>query len=184
MMTKNLKKITISGLFFALFTIRLSASAIQLSDGTTYFERPPRLIGAGTSRNGTYIWGATYYFTVQIPEDAGEPLQKLEIELPAGASRPFFNSSKTEAFTGTRQQLGAQVPLKQVTITPQTQVIAITFDPPVAPGKTVTVKIYPIRNPNVGGTYLYGVTAYPVGAQGVGQFLGFERIRIYDREQD
>ncbi|MGG6269339.1 DUF2808 domain-containing protein [Leptolyngbya sp. AN03gr2] len=162
----------------------IATSAIELADGKTYFEKPPRLIGSTTSQNGTYIWGATYYFTVQLPDDAGEPLQKLKIQLQASPGRPFFNTSRTEAFEGKRKKPGKKLSLKDVKIDTQTQLVSVTFDPPVQPGSTVTVRIYPVRNPNAGGTYLYGVTAFPTGTQPAGQFLGFGRIRIYDREQD
>jgi hypothetical protein len=165
------------------FLIIASSAAIDVG-GKTYFERPPRLLGAATSQNGTYIWGATYYFTVSVPEEAGVPLQRLEIELQASPGRPFFTTSNLEAFEGRRKKPGDKIPIKDVKIDPQTQIVSVTFDPPIKPDKTLTLRIYPVRNPDTGGTYLYGVTAFPQGEQPAGQFLGFGRIRIYDREQD
>lgn len=181
MLTKPSSKIAAIAVLISLFIVA-STSAIELKDGRTYFERPPRLLGVATSQNGTYIWNATYYFTVAIPEDAGEALQKLEIELAASPGRPIFDASKLEAFEGKRRKPGDKIPVKDVTIDARTQVISVTFDPPVKPGKTITVRVYPVRNPAAGGTYLYGVTAFPDGAQPASQFLGFGRIRIYDRE--
>ena len=183
MITKRIARILTVGVFSSLLIV-LSTSAIELVDGKTYFLKPPRLTSSTTSQNGTYIWGATYYFTVEIPEGAGESLQRLEIILQAGAGRPVFTSSRTEAFEGTRQRPKDKIALKDVRIDPKTQAIAVTFDPPVNPGKTVTLRIYPVRNPSTGGTYLYGVTAFPSGKRPASQFLGFGRIRIYDREQD
>ncbi len=49
--------------------------AIQLQDGTVYFASPPRLVGAATTYNEVYVWGATYYFTLTLPENAGMPLK-------------------------------------------------------------------------------------------------------------
>ncbi|WNZ43799.1 DUF2808 domain-containing protein [Leptolyngbya boryana CZ1] len=182
MITKSgTKIITIALLSF--FLIVASTSAIEVS-GKTYFERPPRLMGAATSQNGTYIWGATYYFTVNVPEEAGVPLQRLEIELQASPGRPFFTANNLQAFEGRRKKPGDKISLKDVKIDPQTQMVSVTFDPPIKPDKTITLRIYPVQNPNTGGTYLYGITAFPEGSQPVGQFLGFGRIRIYDREQD
>ncbi|KAM3095978.1 DUF2808 domain-containing protein [Phormidesmis sp. 146-35] len=183
MLTQSSSKFFAIAILISLFIVA-STSAIELKDGRTYFEKPPRLLGIATSQNGTYVWGANYYFTVAVPEDAGEPLQKLEIELEASPGRPFFDASKLEAFEGKRRKPGNKIPVKNVMINAQAQVISVTFDPPVKPGKTVTVRVYPVRNPATGGTYLYGVTAFPVGEQPAGQFLGFGRIRIYDREQD
>jgi Protein of unknown function (DUF2808) len=183
MITKSLTRFFTIALF-SLFLLVSATSAIELKDGKTYFEKPPRLIGSTASQNGTYIWGVTYYFTVQIPEGAGESLEKLDIELQASPDRPIFSSSSTEAFEGTRRKPKDKIPLKDVMIDPKTQVVSVTFDPPVEPGKTVTVRIYPVRNPDTGGTYLYGVTAFPKGEKPAPQFLGFGRIRIYDREQD
>jgi hypothetical protein len=44
-----------------------STQAIQLADGTVSFEKPPNLISATTTYNATYVWGATYYFTLELP---------------------------------------------------------------------------------------------------------------------
>jgi hypothetical protein len=55
----------------------------------------------------------------------------------------------------------------------------VQFDPPVAPGTTVRVSIPAIANPQSGGTYLFGVTAFPAGENSSGQFLGYSQIRFY-----
>ncbi len=46
--------------------------AIQLRDGIIYFVQPPDLVEATTTFNGVNVWGATYYFTINVPENAGE----------------------------------------------------------------------------------------------------------------
>jgi hypothetical protein len=167
----------------SLLFIVASTPAIEIG-GRTYFERPPRLLGVATSQNATYIWSATYYFTINVPEEAGAPLQRLDIELQTSPGRPLFTRSNLEAFEGRRRQPGKKVPIKEVNIDPQTQTVSVVFDPPIQPDKTITLRIYPVRNPSAGGTYLYGLTAFPQGADPVSQFLGFGRIRIYDRESD
>jgi hypothetical protein len=182
MITNQAAKLSTIALLSSFFIVA-STPAIEIN-GKTYFEKPPRLLSVSTSQNGTYIWGATYYFTVKVPDNAGVPLQKLEIELQASPGRPIFTASQLEAFEGNRKKPGDKISVKDVSINAQTQIISVTFDPPVKPDKTVTLRIYPVRNPNTGGTYLYGVTAFPAGEQPSSQFLGFGRIRIYDREQD
>jgi Protein of unknown function (DUF2808) len=177
----RLVHLTPIGVVFALALLTPTILAIELRDGSNHFANPPRLIGATTSQSGAYLWTATYYFTIQIPEDAGEPLQKLTIAPLHSSDRPLFTITKPTAFAGTVRQPGPVLALRTVTLDPQTQIFSISFDPPVTPGQTVTVQLNPVRNPNTGGTYLYGVTAFPPGAQPASQFLGFGRIRIDDR---
>lgn len=39
------------------------------------------------------------------------------------------------------------------------------------------------RNPSRGGTYWFGVTAYPVGEQANGIFLGHRQLTFYDNSR-
>lgn len=158
--------------------------AIELVDGTTYFLNPPRLLGAISSQDGTYIWGATYYFTLELPENAGEPLQKVAIVQEGGLGRPLFDASSTEAFEGTRNRLGKSLAIESVNLDPDVPALVVEFNPPIHPGKIVTIRLYPVRNPTVAGTYLYGVTAFPTGEKPFGQYLGVGQIRIYDSNLD
>jgi len=57
--------------------------------------------------------------------------------------------------------------------------ITVVFEQPVQPGNTVTVAIAAKANPNFGGSYEFGVTAYPVGDNSMGLFLGYGRINFY-----
>jgi hypothetical protein len=159
--------------------VGLPGVAVQLSDGKTHFVHPPRLVGASTTQSAAYVWGARYYFTLTLPENAGEPLHQVVISQQEGVEFPYFDVRDTEAFEGTRDRSGAKLPLKQVAIDPGARTVTITFDPPVTPGRTVTIELYPVRNP-FSGVYLYGVTAFPAGEQPSGQFLGYGRIHIYD----
>jgi Protein of unknown function (DUF2808) len=171
------------GCLFGEITID-RAQAITLSDGTTYFDNPPRFINATTSQDGTYIWGATYYFTISMPDNAGEPLQKVVIQQESGTSRPVFDPQKTAVFEGTRNDPGEELPIQEVDFDPETQAITVIFDPPIEPGKMITIRFHPVRNPGIGGRYLYGIAAFPVGTQPHGQFLGYGEIRIYDNQED
>jgi hypothetical protein len=72
------------------------------------------------------------------------------------------------------------VSLSEVIDDRKTRMVSVTFDPPIAPGQTVTVGLRPVRNPNVGGVYLFGVTAFPAGEKVHGQFLGFGRLQFYE----
>lgn len=163
-----------------LGAIVVPAKAVQLSDGTVAFTGAPVLNGASASQTAAHFWGSWYAFTVTVPENAGEPLQKLTISQEENVSHARFDVSKTEAYEGTRRRSGERLSIKDVTIDPKERLITVQFDPPVPPGKTITVELYADRNPDVGGVYLYGVTAYPIGEKSRGQFLGFGRINIYD----
>ena len=160
------------------------AHAITLSDGVTYFENPPRFLNATTSQDGTYIWGATYYFTISIPDNAGEPLKTIVIQQESGASRAVFDPNKVAAFEGTRDRSGEEIPIQDVSFDARSQAISVIFDPPIDPGTTVTIRFYPVRNPGIGGRYLYGITAFPLGEQPHGQFLGYGEISIHDSQED
>lgn len=157
----------------------VSAQAVQLADGRTYFVQPPRFEGATATQKTAYFWGSTYYFTLTVPENAGESLQKVMIAPEEGPDRARFDVSQTEALVKTRDR-EARVPLREVIQDPKTREIMVTFNEPVAPGSVVRIGLYALRNPDVGGVYLYGVTAYPTGEQPYGQFLGYGRIQISD----
>lgn len=155
--------------------------AIQLQDGTVYFAEPPRLVGATTTYNDVYIWGATYYFTLSLPENAGEPLQKITINQREGADYIRFDLKDSFAFEGSRSHKRQKIGLKDATSDRKTQTVSLTFDPAVSPGTTITIGLKPLQNPTISGVYLFGVTAFPPGEKSHGQFLGFGRLQFYSR---
>ncbi|NDJ18458.1 DUF2808 domain-containing protein [Myxacorys almedinensis] len=173
-----------TALLAALSSISSSAQAVQLSDGTVFFISPPRLEGASTTQNSARAWVVTYYFTVTIPENAGEPLQKVTIAQDENTDTVRFSLRETEAFEGSRGRLGATLPLGGVSSDPKTRAVTVTFNPPVEPGKTVTIALSPRANPDYAGVYLFGVTAFPPGEKPHGQFLGFGRFNIYSSGLD
>lgn len=157
-----------------------SAQAVSLADGTVYFTAPPRLVGAITTQKSTYVWGATYYFTLRIPENAGEPLQRITIVQRESPDTLRFYADQTRASEGERYDSSLPIPLGTVIADKETRTISIPFNPPIAPGKTITVGIRPLQNPDSGGVYLFGVTAFPPGDKAYGQFLGFGRLSFYE----
>ena len=78
------------------------ANAIVLGDGTVYFAYPPDLVDATTTFKNVYVWGATYYFTISIPEKAGEPFQRVTITQRQGTDNIRYDLNDTRAFVGTR----------------------------------------------------------------------------------
>lgn len=159
----------------------LPSQAVQLQDGKVYFAHPPSLVSAATTERQTSSSGASYYFTLSIPEDAGEPLQQVEIAQRDGSTQARlvqFNAEDSRAFVGTRRGHGDALTLGENRFDRDAQTLSIVFDPPVPPGTTVTLELQPKRNPRRDGIYLFGVTAYPAGADSHGQFLGYGRLQF------
>ncbi len=158
-----------------------TGQAVQVRDGTVYFNYAPRLLGVASTDPGTWAWGAYYYFRLSLPEQAGEPLARVEITQQQGFDTVEFNLQQTEAFEGVTDRAAApRFQLGTVSRDRTTRTIAISFDPPIPPGKTLTISLRPQRNPNVAGVYLFGVTAFPQGEKAHGQFLGYGRFHFYN----
>ncbi|MGF1935795.1 MAG: DUF2808 domain-containing protein [Nostoc sp. ChiQUE02] len=164
--------------------------AVQLRDGTVYFVQPPKLVDATTTYKDANAWGATYYFTINVPENAGESLQRVTITQKEGAENIRYDLNDTRAFVGTRDACGGlrlrketQLKLGPVTNERETRTVTVNFDPPVTPGQTVIIALRPVKNPSFSGVYLLGVTAFPVGEKSHGQFLGFGRFQFYNNRR-
>lgn len=155
------------------------ATAVQLRDGTVYFVQPPDLVQATTTFNSVNVWGSTYYFTINIPKNAGEPLQRVTITQRSGTGNIRYDLDDTRAFIGTRNRKGSRLTLGSVIRERETRTVFVNFNPPVTPGQTVTIGLRPVRNPRYSGVYLFGVTASPPGEKSHGQFLGYGRLHFY-----
>ncbi|AUB40722.1 Periplasmic serine protease [Nostoc flagelliforme CCNUN1] len=165
--------------------------AVQLRDGTVYFVQPPKLVDATTTYKDVNVWGATYYFKINVPENAGESLQKVTIAQREGAENIRYDLNDTRAFVGTSDAYGglrlrkeSRLTLGPVTAERETRTVTVNFNPPVTPGQTVTIALHPVKNPSFSGVYLLGVTAFPVGEKSHGQFLGFGRFQFYSNRSN
>lgn len=162
---------------FGIF-VKNPVRAIQLRDGTVYFARAPLLVNATTTQTGAYVWGATYYFTLELSADAGESLQRVAIAQDGG-ERIKYDLEDSRAFEGTPRDKGEMLALGEVGMNSETQTVSVIFDPPIPPGKTLTIGLRPLRNPKFGGVYLFGVTVFPEGEKAYGQFIGYGRLQFY-----
>ncbi|OUL28484.1 hypothetical protein BV378_07335 [Nostoc sp. RF31YmG] len=189
--TVNLKSSFLNTWLFSASTLTLNflllglllvspALAIRLSNGQIAFNNPPRLIRSATSSSSSNIRG-TYQFTISVPQDAGEPLEAVSIVQRPNVETIAFDVSQHRAFKGNSFAGGPALHLASIggTEVSQSNKQMVVFDPPVAPGSTVTVEIVTKENPQLGGVYLFGVTAYPAGENGIGQFLGYGRLHFY-----
>ncbi|MEH1889767.1 MAG: DUF2808 domain-containing protein [Nostoc sp.] len=155
------------------------ANAVTLSNGTIAFAQPPRLVSASTPYIDISVPNPTYYFTLEVPATAGEPLQQVTFNQIEGTEDIEFNQKDTFAFEGTRNSQGSKLALKAVKGNDKQQTLTVTFDTPVQPGKTVTIGLQAYRNPFYDGVYLFGVKAFPSGEKTTGQFLGIGRLEFY-----
>ncbi len=167
-----------------LSSIGFVGQAAQLSGGRVYFDRPPSLVNVSTTVNTAGSARSIFYFSLDVPENAGEPLQTVVITQDTGTS-PLgeidFDPDDIEAFSGSRRQRGEALTLGAVNWNESEHQLTISFDPPIEPGTDVTLRIEPRRNPRRSGVYLFGVTAFPAGEVPQGQFLGYGRLHFYDR---
>lgn len=157
-----------------------SANAVTApSSGVVSFNKSPRLIDAYTTFSGTNIRGAIYYFDVELPQDAGEPLEQIVIRQRQGQQDIKFRLNRTVAYVGTHRKKKAPLNIATVTQDPDSQAITIVFDDYINPGTTFTVGVKPRRNPFYDGIYLFGVTAFPAGKKSNGLYLGVGRFHFY-----
>jgi hypothetical protein len=160
----------------------LPAVAVKLSNGQVAFNNPPNLIRAATSSSNPNT-PATYHFTLSVPKDAGEPLQAVKIVQRQNVDTVAFDMNRSRAFKGDSFAGGPALSLASIggEAPANPGEAMVVFDPPVSPGSTVTVALKAKHNPWRGGVYLFGVTAYPAGENGIGQFLGYGRIQFHQR---
>lgn len=158
----------------------MPSRSVELPSGQVAFDHPPRLITTAASFQTRRMPTAVYQFTLNLPEDAGEPLKAVSISQRESTDSVEFQSSKSRAFLGDSFASGPELTLSPVGGSTQSSEVTVVFDPPVQPGSTVTVAVKPKKNPFTAGIYLFGVTAFPEGEASRGQFLGYGRIHIYD----
>lgn len=161
-------------------SVILAPPALAEVSNERTFDHPPSLIRGATSNPATKF-PSTYEFTLTVPANAGKPLQAVTISQVDAAEVIEFDINESVAFAGDRYGAGAQLPLASIGGPESDQgETTVVFDPPVQPGTTVTVALEAKRNPSRSGTYLFGITAYPIGEQGNGTFLGHRQLTFYD----
>ncbi|MGB3558702.1 MAG: DUF2808 domain-containing protein [Geitlerinemataceae cyanobacterium] len=158
--------------------------AVQLRDGKIHFDYPPSFLGATTPDKSAGFWNATYYFTLELPENAGEPLQQVTIAQTEGLERLRFDPEKTVIFEGNPRNKGEEITEFTAEFERETRTVSVIFDPPISPEKILTIGLKAARNPLGGGIYLFGVTVFPAGEEVQEQYLGFGRLRFYDDRDD
>lgn len=162
-----------------------TAQAIELADGTTAFVRPPQFLSAYTTHNHVMRRNATYYFTLDLPADADASLQRVVIA-PQNLTRYLrpYRLDRTVAFEGTPGDVQGELSVGNVSMDEDTGAVTVELDPPVTPGKVVTIGLRPRRNPRLDGVYVFRVTAVPEGDQPQSHIAGHGRLNFIDNDRD
>ncbi|MDX2217060.1 MAG: DUF2808 domain-containing protein [Oculatellaceae cyanobacterium bins.114] len=169
-----LLKTLISGSFLLL---SFPAIAAQLSNGQQVFDRAPRVVRVVSNSAQVNQSGDTYRLVISVPEDAGAPLQAIRITQRADQEAIAFQPNETRIFA-----MNPRTEISQMNLggtEPEPGEVMVVLEQPVQPGQTVTLYLKPERNPSQDGIYSLGVTAYPVGEDSPGLFLGYSRLNFY-----
>jgi Protein of unknown function (DUF2808) len=153
--------------------------ASQFPNGRVVFDKSPRLLDAVTTFNNVRVWGATYYFTVELPKEAGEAIEKVVISQRQGSEDIEFLLDKTIAVEGSYNHKGKQINLRRVTRDEETKEITVILDSPISPGTTFSIGLKPKINPFYSGIYLFGVTVFPLGEKPSPLYLGVGRLDFF-----
>ncbi|WP_448573534.1 DUF2808 domain-containing protein [Trichothermofontia sp.] len=163
---------------FAIVASPWPGLGVQLADGTTAFVQQPVLFEASTTQSTARAWSATYYFHMQLPAGASEPLQRVQIDQNQGVELIGYRLNETRAYLGSRSRRGEPLAIGEQVFDRRTGRLTVVFEPPIPPGTRFTLALRPVQNP-VSGIYLLGVTAFPVGDRVASHFMGFGRLHFY-----
>jgi hypothetical protein len=167
----------ILGVLLGSSFLGLPTEARDLNQKGIFFERSPRLIRSATSFRGPAIW-SNYYFTIEIPQEAGAPLKTVTIIQQPNLEQIVFDPSRTRASLGDSSSNDQAISLTAVASdSPPKHGVKVIFERPIEPGQTVTIALKGI-NPLHGGIYQFGVTAFPGGDDSQGLYLGVGRLQF------
>jgi hypothetical protein len=155
----------------------ISSQAVESPDGTVAFESAVLLVDTHSTFSGIRVKQAIYYFDLELPNDAGESLQKAVIKQRTGGDKIKFKPDQTKAYLGNHNDKQQQLNIT-TTHNETTGTVTIQFNQPIAPGNKLTIGLKPQRNPDLAGVYLFGVTAFPSGKKPLGLYLGAGRLNF------
>jgi hypothetical protein len=156
------------------------ATALDLGEAGVYFDQAPRLVHNETMATyNTPNVRSTYYFTIAVPEDAGEPLKAVKINQLSNYEQIEFNVAASDAYIHHQTNGAEKVALSSIGGPKQEGEVTLIFDEPIQPGDEVEVGLQVEENPRFGGIYQFSVTAFPEGLYGQGLDLGIVRIHLY-----
>ncbi|MEA5533938.1 DUF2808 domain-containing protein [Crocosphaera sp. XPORK-15E] len=177
-MSKFIIGITLSlGMFMSLMAY--PSLGIEQKSERTFFSKSPRLLDVITTFKGARITIPTYYYTIDLPAQSGESLQKITIQKRQGFEIIEYYPNRTIAFKGTPDDRGETLTVKESHWDETTETMTVILSPPVPPGTIFTVGLKAIKNPEHGGIYLFGVNVFPSGDNPMNLYLGSGRLDFY-----
>jgi Protein of unknown function (DUF2808) len=170
----------LSALLLLGITLEAPARAIQVGDGTRYFNRVPVLV-SNQAYERIFNASSRYAFVISLPADAGEALGRIDIDLGDFGSDYSVDTGRTTVHDLEDQRIA----VKKTTVLPprtpsENPVVSIELAEPLQPGKTAVIYLRIALTPRIGGVQMLGVTAFPAGEKVHGQFLGFGRVNLWD----
>ena len=180
--TKHLQKFfSCLLIFIAIDAMKSKSQAVQYPDGKFAFESAVLLVDTHATFSQVRARQAKYYFDIELPSNVGEPLDKVIIKQRAGGDEVKFKPDKTRVYLGTHNN--KQEELDSTTLYSEEKgEIIVKFDKAIKPGSNLTIGLKPTRNPDLGGVYLFGVTAFPPGERSLGLYLGAGRLHFYQND--
>ena len=148
-------------------------ATIELQDRPTLFSYPLDVTNVRIPNNFQYR-RTDYRFTIDIPEAAEKPLKTVTFSQVEGADYPRFSERRSRAY-----EAGGQDEVLDISVSDDwdNRTVTVTFDPPIPPGRQITVALN-ASNPR-DGIYIYEVAAAPPDTEGLGQRIGIERLNFY-----
>ncbi len=157
-----------------------NAVAAQFADGRTQFDRPPQLVDFVATQDTASRGNVTYYVTVELLPETGEPLKTLTVRLVEGRFPQLnFRTEETATYLGERGDRDRPIALDSATFDADSQTLTLELQEAIAPGQVVTFALRPNRNPSFEGVYLFAVAAAPAGDTPVVQQIGIGRLNIF-----
>ena len=138
----------------------------------------PRLIDSSVTQK--YInTPSTYYFTINVPENAGTSLKQIQFTQTNGSDFLGKDIYQTSGFEETRKNRGSEFSVSLVEKNKDTRTIIVSLEQPISPGKTITIALRTRRNPGDSDIYQLRVTGFPSGENVREASLGVARFHIY-----
>jgi hypothetical protein len=180
---KSLQRLLCGALALAVGTMPITApaSAVTLADGTVYFNHVPDMTING-AYGRTVNAPAVYTFTLSVPANADVGVGRVDIDLGEFGSEYTIDAKKAYVYQvgGDGRRIALRDSAATASTGPRPTMVSVVLAEPILPGQSAQVQLLVYNTPRIGGAHLLGVTAYPVGALAHGQFLGFDRVHVWD----
>lgn len=162
--------------FFTSNNIFSYPSSAQVSPrNLSFFRSSPRLTRSVTTFSFADVI-STYIFEIEIPQNAGNNLQKIIINQQKNTETITFFPDKTKVFILNQNQKPLDVNSILNVNNNQNEII-INLSQPANPGDKIRLAIK-AKNPLYGGIYQFGITVYPEGNNPQSLYLGIARFHF------